>query len=288
VNFRLILMLAIAGELVQAQSAHKEWNAPFPPHRVIGNIYYVGSSFLASFLITTPEGHILVNSGTEETVSLIRASVEKLGFRFSDIKILLESQAHVDHVAGHALVRKLTGARVLAMAGDDGLIASGGLGDFQYENQWRWTPCPVDRVLHDGETVTLGGAVLTARLTPGHTKGCTTWTMTAEDQGRPYHVVIVGSARANPGYRLVDNAKYPEIAEDFKRTFRVLGSLQCDVFLGAHGWYYNMEEKFAHLTERGKNPFVDPKGFHDFLARSEEAFLKELEAQQVNSRTAGK
>ena len=287
-NSRLVLMLTMAGGLFHSQGAEQEWNRPFPPHHVIGNVYYVGSSFLASFLITTPEGHILINSGTEETVPLIQASVAKLGFKFADIKILLESHAHVDHVAGHALVRKLTGARVLAMGGDDGMIASGGVGDFQYDGKYHWTPCPVDRVLHDGETVTLGGVVLTARLTPGHTKGCTTWTFTAEEQGKPYHVVIVGSARANPGYRLVKNAKYPEIAEDFKRTFRVLKSLECDVFLGAHGWYYGMEEKFAHLSENGTNPFVDPKGFRDFLARSEGAFLKELAAQESNSRGGGK
>jgi len=281
-------MLTMAGGLFHSQGAEQEWNRPFPPHHVIGNVYYVGSSFLASFLITTPEGHILINSGTEETVPLIQASVAKLGLKFADIKILLESHAHVDHVAGHALVRKLTGARVLAMGGDDGMIASGGVGDFQYDGKYHWTPCPVDRVLHDGETVTLGGVVLTARLTPGHTKGCTTWTFTAEEQGKPYHVVIVGSARANPGYRLVKNAKYPEIAEDFKRTFRVLKSLECDVFLGAHGWYYGMEEKFAHLSENGTNPFVDPKGFRDFLARSEEAFLKDLEAQKSKSHGVGK
>jgi metallo-beta-lactamase class B len=281
-------MLTMAGGLFHSQGAEQEWNRCFPPHHVIGNVYYVGSSFLASFLITTSEGHILINSGTEETVPVIQASVAKLGFKFADIKILLESHAHVDHVAGHALVRKLTGARVLAMAGDDGMIASGGVGDFQYEGKYRWTPCPVDRVLHDGEMVTLGGVVLTARLTPGHTKGCTTWTFTTEEQGKPYHVVIVGSARANPGYRLVKNAKYPEIADDFKRTFRVLKSLECDVFLGAHGWYYGMEEKFAHLSESGRNPFVDPKGYRDFLGRSEEAFLKDLEAQKSNSHGAGK
>ena len=281
-------MLPLAGGLLHAQSAHPEWNKPFPAHRVIGNVYYVGSSFLASFLITTPEGHILINSGTEETVPLIQTSVKNLGFKFSDIKILLESQAHVDHVAGHALVRKLTGARVLAMEGDDGVIASGGAGDFQYESQSRWTPCPVDHVLRDRETVKLGGVALTALLTPGHTKGCTTWTLTAEDQGRPYRVVIVGSARANPGYRLVNNVRYPQIAQDFERTFQVLKSLECDVFLGAHGWYYGMEEKFGRLSERGKNPFVDPQGFHDFLARSEEAFRKELAAQESNAHTAGK
>jgi len=265
-------------ELAQAQN--NDWNKPFPAHRIIGNVYYVGSEDLASFLIATPDGHFLINSGTEQTVPLIRSGVEKLGFRFSDIKILLESQAHVDHVAGHALVRQLTGAQVEAMAGDDGVIASGGAGDFQY--QARWKPCPVNRVLHDGEIVKLGGVVLTAHLTPGHTKGCTTWTLTTEDGGKPYHVVIVGGARANPGYRLVNNAKYSRIAEDFERTFRALKALECDVFLGAHGSYYGMADKFARMGHTAANPFVDPRGYRDFVAAAEQAFLRQLASERVN------
>lgn len=258
----------------------KNWNRYFPPHRVVGNVYYVGSSFIASFLIATPEGHFLLNSGTEETVPLIRSGVEKLGFRFADIKILLSGHAHIDHVGGHALIRQLTGARVMAMAGDDMLITSGGASDFHYANRWRWTGCPVDHILSDAETVTLDGTSLTAYLTPGHTEGCTAWAFSAEDGGATYRVVVVASARANPGYRLVNNPKYPGIAEDFERTFRALRSLPCDVFLGAHGWYYGLETKYAGLSEGGRNPFVDPRGYSDFLARSEEDFHKELAVQR--------
>jgi metallo-beta-lactamase class B len=216
-------------------------------------------------------------------VPLIQAGVEKLGFHFQDVKILLTGQAHIDHVGGHALARKLTGARVLVMAGDDGIVASGGVGDFQYDKQARWKPCPVDHVLHDNETVSLGGVTLVARHTPGHTKGCTTFTLTADDHGKPYHVVIVGSANANTGYRLVNNAKYPAIAEDFARTFRVLKSLECDVYLGSHGSYYGMAEKFARLKAGGQNPFVDPQGYKDFVAQREQTFLADLGSQRAKA-----
>ena len=151
----------------------------FPPHRVIGNVYYVGSEYTASYLVATPKGHILINSGFAETVPLIRSSVEKLGFKFTDIKVLLDSHAHNDHVAGHALVRRATGASVRVMAGDEGIIRTGGKGDFQYDSSWE--PCPVDQVLRDGDEVRLGGAVLTARKTPGHTRGCTTWEFPVQD-----------------------------------------------------------------------------------------------------------
>jgi metallo-beta-lactamase class B len=167
---------------------------------------------------------------------------------------------------------------VLVMAGDDGVVSSGGLGDFQYEKQSRWKPCPVDQVLHDNEAISLGGVTLVAHHTPGHTKGCTTFTLTADDHGKPYHVVIVGSANANSGYRLVNNAKYPAIAEDFARTFRVLKSLECDVYLGSHGSYYGMKEKLARVRD-GPNPFVDPRGYQDFLKQREQTFLADLASQ---------
>ncbi len=277
---RMAAWIAAMASGAAAQTVPPKWNEPFPPHRVVGNVYYVGTSFLACFLITTREGNILVNSGLEQSVPLIRASIEKLGFRFEDTKILLESHAHIDHVAGHALVKKLTGAQVFAMAGDAEVIAAGGAGDFQYEQQWHWAPCRVDRILQDGETVTLGDTVLTAHLTPGHTRGCTAWSLNELENGKSLRVVIVGSARANPGYRLVDNSKYPQIAEDFKRTFRVLQSLDCDVFLGAHGWYYGMEAKFARIGRSAENPFIDPGGYREFVAVSERAFLQELSIQQ--------
>jgi metallo-beta-lactamase class B len=282
---RLALVFACALTLAEAQLGKVSLpeNQPFPAHRVIANVYYVGASDLASFLITTPAGHFLINSGFEETVPLIQAGVEKLGFHFQDIKILLTGQAHIDHVGGHALARKLTGARVLVMAGDDGVVSSGGLGDFQYEKQSRWKPCPVDQVLHDNEAISLGGVTVVAHHTPGHTKGCTTFTLTADDHGKPYHVVIVGSANANAGYRLVNNAKYPAIADDFARTFRVLKSLECDVYLGSHGGYYGMAEKFARVKAGGPNPFIDPQGYKNFVAQREQTFLADLAAQRAKA-----
>jgi metallo-beta-lactamase class B len=270
-----IPVLALAWSVV-GQGRTEE---PFPAHRVIGNVYYVGSKELASYLITTADGHILINSSFETTVPLIRTAVESLGFRMGDIKILLASHAHSDHVAGHALARELTGARVLVMRGDDGVIASGGEGQYLYTRS-RWKPCPVDRVLEDGDTVTLGGVTLTARRTPGHTRGCTTWTWPVEEGGKTYNVVVIGSPNVNPGYRLAANKDYPEIADDFARTFAILKALPCDVFLGAHGNYYGMIEKYERLKAGGAgNPFVDPEGYRAYVDLKENAFRSSL-AQQ--------
>ena len=214
------------------QSARAE--EALPAHKVMGNVYYVGSKALATYLITNQEGHILINSGFEETVPLIRASVESLGFKMRDIKYILASHAHSDHVAGHALLKELTGAKVCVMSGDDKVISSGGVGQYHYPDS-RWTPCPVDQVLNDGDEIKLGRDILTARRTPGHTRGCTTWTWKVMDGNEQRLVVVIGSPNVNPGYRLVDNKEYPEIAADYEKTFEVLKSLPCDVFLGAHG-----------------------------------------------------
>jgi metallo-beta-lactamase class B len=276
----LALFLAMAGSLPGEFTP--EWNRPLQPYRVAGNIYYVGTNYLASFLITTPAGLIMINPDYEESVPLIRASVEKLGYRFSDVKILLISHAHDDHAAGCALVKQQTGAKLMVMDADVAEIQSGGKGDFQY--QQHWTPVKVDRVLHDSDAVTLGGITLRAHLTPGHTRGCTTWTTEVLELGRTLHVVIVGSANVNPGYKLVGNKEYPQIAADYEKTFRILKNLPCDVFLGAHGEYYNMDEKLKRVQAGEANPFVDPQGYRDFVATHEQAFLAEYHAQQ---RSAG-
>ncbi len=256
-----------------------DWYEPFPAHKVVGNVYYVGSKDLATFLITTPEGHILINSGFERTVPLIQKSVESLGFKMTDVKILLASHAHSDHVAGHALLQKVTGAKVYVMRGDDQVIASGGKGQYLYTTS-RWDPCKVDRVLEDRDEVKLGGVTLVARLTPGHTRGCTTWTWRVEDGGKKYDVVVIGSPNVNPGFQLVNNKDYPEIAADFARTFEVLKSLPCDVFLGAHGGYYGMVERYALLKKGQANAFVNPEGYKEYVAQKERAFRKTLAAQQ--------
>ena len=274
----LLLSLTLAPAVLVAQSAEdlRNWNQPFPPHRVAGNLYYVGSNDLACYLVATKAGHILINTGFEQTVPLIRESVEKLGFRFADIRILLESQAHYDHVAGHALARKLTGAKVFVMQGDEDVVLDGGASDFYYADQMRWAPCPVDRVLADGDRVELGGTTLIAHRTAGHTKGCTTWTMTVSEEGKPLHVVIVGGVNVNPGFRLVANAKYPSIATDFAATFRTLAGLDCDIFLGAHGGYYGLKDKYPRSLTEGWKAFVDPAGYQAFVARSEHAFRDKL------------
>src|SRR2546423_12488192 len=268
----LIFTLAFAANLFA--QVDPEWTEPFPPHRVIGNIYYVGSKGLASYLITTPEGNILINSSLESSVPLIRASIEKLGFRFSDTKILLISHAHWDHCAGSASIKELTGAKYMVMDADVPEIEAGGKGNFQYGDSptSRYQPTKVDRVLHDGDVVKLGDTVLTAHLTPGHTKGCTTWTLKAKENGKAYDVVIVGSPNVNPGYKLVNSVKYPRIASDYERTFQVLRSLPCDIFLGAHGNYYGMEAKFSKMKAGDANPFVDPEGYKKYVAEREQAF----------------
>lgn len=271
----LLFSLATVGTL----SAQSDWDEPFPPHRIADNLYYVGSRGLASYLITSSKGHILINSSFDRTVPIIRGNVEKLGFKFTDIKILLASHAHSDHVAGHALIKELTGARVEVMAGDDKVIAGGGKGQYLYDEGWK--PCAVDRVLKDGDTVTLGEATLTARHTPGHTRGCTTWTMRAADGGKMLNVVVIGSPNVNPGYQLITNRDYPEITDDYVKTFRLLKSLPCDIFLGAHGNYYGMEAKNARLQKDEKtNPFVDPEGYRVYVENRYQAFRETSQKQQ--------
>src|SRR5215469_6418704 len=273
-----LLLTAARGAAAQVAP---DWTNPFPSYRIVGNIYYVGSQGLASYLIVTPQGSILINSNLEQSVPMIRESVEKLGFHFKDIKILLISHAHWDHCAGSAAIKELTGAKYMVMDEDVPEIEAGGKGNFQYGDVLtsRYQPVKVDRVLHDGDTVRLGDTVLTAHLTPGHTKGTTTWTTVAKEDGKSYNVVIVGSPNVNAGYKLVNNELYPQIAYDYERMFKVLKSLPCDVFLGAHGNYYGMEAKYARMKEGGANPFIDPGGYKSYVAEREQAYRKELAKQ---------
>lgn len=271
---RILLVILGLVALASAQN-NANWSKPFPPHKVIGNIYYVGSEQLASYLITTPEGDILINSDFEETVPVIRAAVEKLGFRFSDIKIILGSHAHGDHMEGDALAKELSGARVMAMEQDVPALRKMMPGN---------KPHPIDQILQDGEEVKLGGTTLVAHLTPGHTKGCTTWTMKVQDGGKTYDVLILGSLNVNPGTVLVGNKEYPGIADDYVKSFRVVRSLPCDVFLGAHGAYYNMAAKYAKLEKGGPNPFIDPEGLKAYVTDREKAFQKELDRQKATAK----
>lgn len=268
--------------LAPAQAApNPAWTRPFPPFRIAGNLYYVGSEDLASYLIVTPKGDILLNSNLESSPPLIRKSIEALGFHFSDIKILLISHGHYDHCAGSAEILRETHARYEVMAPDISVVESGGRTDFHYSNDksMRFPPTHVDRILHDGDTVSLGGTVLTAYLTAGHTKGTTTWTLDEPEAGRMLHVVIVGSPNVNPGYKLVQNPTYSRIAADYRHQFEVLKSLPCDIFLGAHGGYFDLAEKYPRFKAGDRDAFIDPSGYKAYVADREQAFETELKKQ---------
>jgi metallo-beta-lactamase class B len=280
----------LAGSLLVAPRGttqqNPSWLEPFAPFRIAENLYYVGSRGLASYLVTTSEGHILINSNLDAGVPLIRASVEKLGFRFADIKVLLISHSHHDHDAGSARIKELTGARYMVMEGDVATVQSGGRSDFHYgtDSTQHYPAAKVDRVLKDGDEVRLGGAVLTAHLTPGHTMGCTTWTLKVTEGGKSYNVVIIGSPNVNPGYKLVGNVTYPRIAEDFEKTFLVLKSLPVDYFLGSHGSYFDMERKVPLMKQGARSPFIDPDGYRAYVADRERAFRAELSRQRSAGR----
>ena len=285
----LILTLFLPGNLFaqslarMTQEQYPTFIEPFPPFRIVGNVYYVGSKGLASYLITTPQGHVLINSNLEADFPLIRTSVEKLGFKFSDVRILLISHAHWDHDAGSAIIKKMTGAKYMVMDADVSLVESGGktdpTRDASSSNVYQATK--VDRVLHDGDEVKLGDTILVAHLTPGHTKGCTTWTMRVRDAGKTYDLVIVGSPNVNAGTKFLNNVLYPQIAADYERMFRVLKSLPCDFFLGAHDTYFDMEAKYALMKDAAESPFIDPDGYKKYVAQKEQDFRVELEKQKA-------
>ena len=275
--FFIILLLALP---LTAQIP-AGWTAPFPSFRIAGNLYYVGSQDLAAYLIVTPRGNILINSNLETSPPQIRKAIESLGFKFGDTKILLISHAHYDHCAGSAAIKRMTGAKYEVMVQDVPVVQAGGHNDFHYStNKSMWfPPAKVDRILHDGDTVSLGGTTLTAHLTAGHTKGTTTWTLDEQENGRTLHVVIVGSPNVNPGYKLVNNKTYPQIADDYRHEFEVLKKLPCDIFLGAHGGYFGLAEKYPRFKNGDKSAFIDPSGYKAYIADREQAFQAELTKQ---------
>jgi metallo-beta-lactamase class B len=228
--------------LARNMGTEEDQTTAFAPHKVIGNIYYVGTRTLSSFLVVTPQGNILINSTYERNVPAIEKSVAQLGFKFSDVRILLGTHAHGDHQEGDALVKEKTGAQVVMMAEDVPALQAMKAGGKEH---------PIDRVIRDGESVTLGGTTLAAHLTAGHTRGCTTWTMTAQEGGRSYNVVFACSLRAPAKIS-------PAVQSEFDRTFKVFRALPCDVPLGDHPAQYNMHAKHGKLQPGGANPFIDP------------------------------
>lgn len=279
----LLLAVLILSGLRGALAVPADWTTPLPPFRISGNLYYVGSRDLAAYLVTTPQGNILINANLESSPALIRQSVEKLGFRWADTKVLLSSQAHYDHAAGAAQVLRDTPAKHMVMDGDVGVIRSGGATDFD-PSLLHFPPARVDRVLHDEDTVNLGGTVITAHKTAGHTRGCTTWTLQTHEGSRILNVVIVGGWSPNPGVRLVTlpgkPASYPAIAADYDHTFATLKALPCDIFLGAHGVYFNMLAKLERMPKEGGSVWIDAEGYRRAVAEHEAAYRKEVALQQ--------
>jgi len=277
----LTLIALSAGQAVGAQDP-ADWSTPIAPFRIAEGLYYVGSRDLASYLVVTAQGNILINSGLESSPTLIRNSIEQLGFKYHDTRILLISHAHWDHDAGSARVIGETGAKYMVMDGDVPVVESGGALDFAYAAR-PYPMAKVDRVLHDGDQVELGSALLIAHKTPGHTPGCTTWTMKVRQNGRILNTVIVGSWNVNAGFRLVDGprqpASYPGIAADYRKTFALLKQLPCDIFLGAHGAYFNMLEKLSEAQNTGESVWIDPEGYQTAVAEHEKAFEAELRRQ---------
>ncbi len=256
---------------------------PFPPFHIIGNIYYVGSQGIACYIIRTKKGEILLDTGYPDMASQIEANIRKLGFRLSGVRILIDSHAHIDHGGGMAALKSATGAKLVAMAEDAPYFESGGHHDVVFGDRNLFPPVKVDRIIHDGDTVKLGGVVLTAHLTPGHTPGNTTWTMDTKDRGKTYHVVFFGIVTPFPNMKLTGNPDYPNMKADWDRTMRVLPTLKCDVFLASNGSFFDMEKKHdALLKGASPNPFIDPAGCKAFMDRGESTYQKLLQGSAQN------
>lgn len=278
----------------QKSVVHPEWTTPLPPFRIADNLYYVGSRDLAAYLVTSPSGHILINANLVSSPVQIRASVEKLGFSWSDVKVLLNSQAHDDHMGGAAQIVRETHAKNMVMDGDVSVVETGARTDFlaPSPNVPGYTPVHVDRVLHDGDTVTVGDVTLTAHKTAGHTRGCTTWTMRAhipgDPSGKTRNIVIVGGVGFWSEYHFIASSghavSYPGIVQDFRHTFATLRSLPCDIFLGAHGGYFDMLTKLKHYPHDGPHVFIDPAGYREFVADARKTFEQALATQQSSAR----
>lgn len=240
-----------------------KWNEPTEPTKIVGPIYFVGTKGLSAYLITTPEGHILLNTGMPGSGPMIEASIRKLGFKAQDVKILLANHAHVDHVGGHAYMKQVSGGRVAMIEAEVPLLESGAKTDFRYGNdpEFAFDPVKVEQVFHDGDTIKFGDVEIKALLTAGHTKGSTTFTTTVVDGGKRYTAVFPNGASINPGYRIVRDPSYPGIADDYRRTLGVFEAQKPDIWLMPHNEAYDFERKRARAAKEGVAAWVDPEGY---------------------------
>ena len=282
---RLAALFCLLTASLFAQT-NEEWTRAFPPFRMIGNIYWVGTYDLSTYLITTPAGNILINTGLAGTVPQIQANVEKLGFKMSDTKILTATHGHFDHVAGLAELKRKTGAQLMMSAPDVELLESGGKADFRfgYTPGARFEPVKVDRAFHDGEKISLGGVELTAHHHPGHTRGATSFTTTVNEGGKSYRVVIANMGSINPGVTVSGMPKYAEIGADYAKTFAAQKAMQIDVFLASHASQFGLHKKYQPGDPWKAERFVDPKGFHEGVEQLEKVYLEQMEREKQGKR----
>jgi metallo-beta-lactamase class B len=284
VRTAILALLAVVSCLAQRSFEQSDWTKPMTPHRIVGSVYYVGTYDLACFLITSSDGHILINTGLADSAAQIRRNVETLGFKFSDIRILLTNQAHFDHVAAMAEIKNSTGARLFATEADKSVLEDGGAGDFYLGTEYTFKPVKVDVVVKDGMEISIGRerpVRLRAHLTPGHTKGSVSYSMVVPENGRTYNVVIA-NVPTTIGAKLINNPKYPAIASDYERSFRVLRALACDIFLAAHASQYRLHEKYKGKYD--PDAFIDPEGLKRAVAESETKFRAQLRQEQAKVR----
>ena len=265
---------SVAGLGLQALRTALKWDEPAEPARIVGPIYFVGTKGLGSFLITGSEGHIVLYTGMPGSGEMIEKSIIKLGFKPKDVKIILTCHAHCDHVGGHAYLKKATGAKIAMMREEVELFESGGKLDFQYGDYkaFAFEPCKVDTVFRDEDQITLGDITLRALLTPGHTKGSTTYVMNVVDDGKTYKVVFPDGTTINPGYRVARNPSYKGIEEDYRRTFRTLEKLKPDIWLAPHNEFYGLDAKLSRAAKEGIKAWVDPEGYRKWVAAKKEIF----------------
>ena len=273
------ILSATRALFAQADEVSRGRNQPVAPFHIAGNIYYVGANEIASYLITSPKGHFLLDGGFAETAPQIERNIAQLGFKLSDVKILLSSHAHLDHAGGLAELKKLSGAKLVASEGDAELLRKGGKGDFRFGDTLTFPPVEPDRIIHDGEQVQLDDQIMTAHLTPGHTRGNTSWTTKIHDGAKTYDVVFVGS-QSSLDYQFVGQESYPGIRADFERSFALLKGLPCDIPLGSHASFFHLNEKRERLARGEANAFVDPQGYKTYLEESEKDFHDKVAQQE--------
>lgn len=275
-NLLLISFFLTAQKRIKP-SVNEEWTRDYNPFRIAGNLYYVGTYDLACYLISTPKGHILINTGVDGSAPMIRAHVEKLGFKFSDIRILLATHAHFDHVGGMAEVKRLTGAKMMISERDAPVLADGGNSDYVLGGRGSmFEPVKADRLLHDQDTVSLGGMRITVLLHPGHTKGACSFLFDVQDERRSYRVLIANMPSILSETKLSGMPGYPNVAKDYAYTLKALKSLKFDIWLSSHASQFGLHTK--HKPGDGYNPeaFFDRKGYDEMVGDLEKAYLKKL------------